>query len=189
MLDEIHQQLKTDKQLSKSIPFTLRVKSTKDRWGSVLQYAGPDPETASLLKVRRDEWTANPELFVSMMEIVPLISDPVVHIVYQCSRFDRVGAWAEMLRRCFCIVLSQLQKQFRLNAEFVAAQLREVEPHSRVEGKDVSQLQDAGSRYEALEASLGKGVTFVLGVAHARQLYVRLTFALVWLTNSTIDGN
>lgn len=170
VLAEIRQQLDEDKELSKLIRFTIQRKSTKDSWEPVLQYEGPDAETASLLSARRGPWTLNPELFVNMMESVPFISDPVVHAAYQCCRLERVGAWAEMLRRCFCMLLSQLQKRHQLDAEFIAAQLREMEPHPQVQGKDISQLQDAGSRYEALEAALGEGVTFVLGVALPRQL-------------------
>lgn len=192
ILGEIHDQLKRDKTTAKDVVFRVQLKSTKDSWEKVLDFKGPDRETANLLQANRARWTKQPDLFVNMMDTMPQISHPVIHAAYHCVRLSQAGAWAEMVRRCFCILFSQLQKQYRMAANTIAQQICRLDPMLDVPDTCVSQLQDAGSRYESLEAELGEGITFVLGNEFSRQLYVPHTcLCICWCgpANPLTDGS
>ncbi len=170
ILTIIHNRLNEDKALAKGLQFSLQRKSERPRqkdWAKTYKYSGPDPETTSLLDQFREAWTGEPVSFVVGRFGAPTgYGHPVVQTVSCCIYINRLDAWSTILRRCYCVILSRLQKRYTIPAEIVARQIIEFESQS-FEFEDlvhqVEHLQEAGSRYECLQQSLGVGVIFVLG--------------------------
>jgi len=65
ILEEVHQTLKNDPELSKSVKFSVSLKGDKDkrRLEKLLHYEGPDGETIKLLHVRGQGWLDDPSTF------------------------------------------------------------------------------------------------------------------------------
>lgn len=129
----------------------------------IFEYKAPDIDTMLLLQ-NREAWTQNPSLFVSSQPGIS--SHPMADAALECIAYDQDDAWGVMLRRCRCIVLSLMQKYYKITAEQIAMYMMDSPIGSYPVGvlhNKVKSLLDAGSKYEWLELQLGRGVTFLLG--------------------------
>jgi hypothetical protein len=79
-----------------------------------------------LLKHCHEVWTHNPAVFISMVNTQFIYQPnpgihPMAYIASQCLGLDKQGALATMVRRCYCVLFSRIQKESRLPLGQLAA--------------------------------------------------------------------
>ena len=166
-LAEAYEQLDANPAWKSKVDYVVSRKGQATRIAKIFDYQGPDIDTFVLLIQYREMWKTEPVTFVSFgMGQVTTSNHPVLQAALNCLSSEQHDAWSTMLRRCQCMVLSALQKLYRMTPENVAVGLEEL-VDVPYRGKEllekVKSLLDAGSKYDWLEQQLGRGVTFVLG--------------------------
>lgn len=176
ILGQVYHRLEAHPTLKKDLEYVVSKKGSTAAVQRIFTFTGPDIDTFLLLQQNRDAWTVDPCRFTSILAS-PSISfcHPVSRAAWDCIVSEQHNAWGAMLRRCRCLVLSMLQKRYRMTLEDIVTQLKhgDVPYTEEVLDKKIKSLLEAGSKYEWLEEHLGRGVTFVLGTAISNDTWER----------------
>ncbi|MCJ1477232.1 hypothetical protein MMC13_005903 [Lambiella insularis] len=165
-LAQVYQHLDSNPAWKSKLDYVVSRKGQAARLQKIFEFQGPDIDTLVLLHQYRETWTTHPMNFALCgLGESATSNHPVLQAALHCLALEQRNAWATMLRRCQCMVLSTLQKLYRMTPEDVAAGLAPIHESYRGEklATKVKYLLDAGSKYDWLEQQLGRGVTFVLG--------------------------